>query len=95
MRSIENGTNNMLGLNANIKFTPMNFMLGYLNRDQHSVPINTLFMAAKQYIFDCAYQQTKLYPRIFRDRFYRIFEEEQLLYTLNFKTETLKRHWHR
>ena len=44
-------------LDINIEIKPFDFLLGYLLLDQHFIPMNTLYILAKYYIFICAYNQ--------------------------------------
>ena len=62
-----------------VPVNPLNIILGYLIRNQHFVPANTLYLVAKKYIFSCAY--TGRLPNIpeFRSHFRSLFNEQQML----------------
>ena len=47
-------------INSTITFEPSTIILGYLNNDNRSIPLNTIILITKSYIFWCSRKKTNL-----------------------------------
>ena len=82
-------------IGLNIVIDSESFLLGYLIVDQHFIPMNTLFIIVKYYIFLCAYHKSKPNIMEFQKRFSNYYRDEELLSFLNFKTVAFTKVWQR
>jgi len=82
-------------LNLNFDFTPQQIILGYLFQDANFLPINTILIMTKYYIFTCA--QMSHFPDIFllQKKIKKVYIEEKLLSYTQDKYETFIKKWAR
>ena len=77
-----------------IVFTPQMIILGYQIKNNIHIPINTIILATKSYIFWCSRKKKK--PNIFelQKRIKHTYMTELTISQLNFKHENFLRIWH-
>ena len=90
-QNIENWIKNKLNINVNLSHKIK--MLGYTIQDCQFLPINTMILVAKYYIFKCS--QSKTIPDIFQyqQKLKIVYEEQSLVSQLNFKEERFVDNW--
>ena len=80
-------------LNISVILTHKYKMLGYTIHDCQFLPLNTMILVAKYYIFKCS--QNKTIPDIFQyqRKLKRVYEDQFLVSQLNFKDENFVDNW--
>ena len=80
-------------LNKRLRQVPLKILLGYIMTDNFFLPINTLIMATKYYIFTCAVKQKATSFNVLHLKLKRCYQEQQLLNYEKGKPEDFKRNW--
>ena len=80
-------------INQNIDFDSKTIILGYLNTDNKSVPLNTIIMSTKYYIFSCAHTQTRININDAIHRSKEHYLEQSHIASKVFKTDEFKKIW--
>ena len=80
-------------LNKRLRQVPLEILLGYTMTDNFFLPINTLIMATKYYIFTCAVKQKAPIFNVLHLKLKRCYQEQQLLNYEIDKAEDFKRKW--
>ena len=71
----------------------LEYILGYLNTDTNSLPINILLVATKYYIYSNSRLSKTLYIPELLEKIKSIYDEQKLVATLEFKQETFNKTW--
>ena len=79
--------------NFETTFDPEVILFGYLQNDSDYLPINTIILATKYYIFNCAYTSQPLNIFCLQNKIKAIYIEQKLLAKLNFKSQIFERKW--
>ena len=79
--------------NINVEFTPIIIILGYMNDDNFKIPLNTIILVTKSYIFWCS--KNKKVPTIFllQNRIIEVYNTQYMLARLNNKDSQLTKQW--
>ena len=80
-------------LNKHLSQAPLEILLGYLKSDNHFLPINSLILATKYYIFACA---VKLKTPSFNDLIMKLkicYQEQLLLSIDSGKEDEFRKNW--
>ena len=79
--------------NIDIHFSPKDIILGYLQKDNRYLPINTIIIVTKHYIFNCA--QTRHPPDFFtlQKKIKNVYIEQKLLSKFKDKHECFIKQW--
>ena len=80
-------------INKHLSQAPLKILLGHLKNDNHSLPINSLIMATKCYIFVCA---VKLKTPSFNELILKLETcyQEQFLLSMNAgKEDKFRKNW--
>ena len=64
-------------IRLSIKFSCFNVVFGYINTDQNRIPINSLILITKQYIFDASRDGKRLILRSLQHSLNRLFRDEE------------------
>ena len=80
-------------INKQLSQAPLDILLGYTMTDNHFLPVNTLILATKYYIFTCAVKQKAPSFNVLRLKLVRCYQEQQLLNYEIGKEENFKRSW--
>ena len=80
-------------LNINLSFTPELIILGYIYPGTGKVPLNTILMISKSYIFWCSRKQ--ITPNIFdlQKRIEKTYLDQRYIAQKNGKTNVFNGHW--
>ena len=80
--------------NHEIDFTPQTIILGYLMKNNLQIPINTIILVSKSYIFWCTIKNKN--PNIFelQKRIKQTYIAELSLANLNFGLSQFTKTWH-
>ena len=65
----------------------LTYILGYLTQNQYFVPVNTVLLLAKKYLFTCAYLKDQPNIHAFLAQFESVFKEQELLARINNRLE--------
>ena len=80
-------------INKQLSQVPLEILLGYTMTDNFFLPINTLILATKYYIFTCAVKQKAPSFNVLRLKLMRCYQEQQLLNYEKGKEKNFKRNW--
>ena len=72
---------------------PLDILLGYLMTDSNFLPINTLIMATKYYIFTCAVKEKTPSFNVLRLKLVNCYQEQLLLSCEKNKEKQFQRNW--
>ena len=80
-------------INSTITFEPSTIILGYLNNDNRSIPLNTIILITKSYIFWCSRKKNK--PNIFslQKRIQETYNNQNMVARLNNKYDQFQKSW--
>ena len=90
-KNLENWILFKVGLN--LTFSRTDIFLGYLYNDNNSVPINTIIISAKDYIFYCARNRTIPVMLVLKEKIKTKYIEQTSLFTEDDKLEKLHKSW--
>ena len=76
-----------------IKFYDSNIIHGYLSIDQNNIPLNTLIITAKKYIFDSVTSKSRLHIMAFRHKFSDIYTEQSFVSKFSEQEAKFKKTW--
>ena len=82
-------------IRLSIKFSCFNVVFGYINKDQNHIPINSLILITKKYIFDASRDGKRLILRSLQHRLNRLFRDEEHRAHLYGKELIFSRVWDR
>ena len=80
-------------IHLHINFSSFDILFGYMNFDQNRVPINTLLLVTKKYIFDCCSRNNFLSLSVLKHRLQQIYEEEKYVAHISHKEKTFSKVW--
>ena len=80
-------------IHIRVVFQELIIILGYQNKDNRSIPINTLIMASKSYIFWAARNGKTKYFNSDKNRIIKTFKEQELIAKKNFSLEKFDKSW--
>ena len=76
-----------------IKFNDSNIIHGYPSIDQNNIPLNTLIITAKKYIFDYVTSKSRLHIMAFRHKFSYIYTEQSFVSKFSEQVAKFKKTW--
>ena len=72
-------------ISLEIKFSSFTIIFGYINKDQNHIPINTLILVTKKYIFDTSRDGKRLILKSLKHRLNSLLRDEEYCAKLNEK----------
>jgi len=92
-RSVERWIRDLL--NIEISFSPNQIILGYLLKDSDFLPINTILIVTKYYIFLSAHTSRPLDILNLKSKIKNVYMEQKLLAEINLIIDDFEKHWSR
>jgi len=80
-------------VHVNLEFTQQNIIMGYINFDNVFLPINTIILVTKYYIFSCAYLNRQLNVHILLKKIKKVYFEQKTIAQINFKHLEFEKKW--
>ena len=80
-------------LNINLSFNSMDILLGYLLMDQNNIPINTILLTTKRYIFDCSKFKKDLNIFQLQVKLKEVVKEQELISKIEGKEAYFTKIW--
>ena len=76
-----------------IHFNSLNVIMGYLNRDNHFLPINTIIIVTKYYIYLNSRKKIPLNILDLQKKIQETYNEQMLVARLNFFESEFEKKW--
>ena len=80
---------------VNIIFTPITIILGYMNTDNNQIPINSIILSAKSYIFWCVTNSKPPNITQLQNRIKTMILQQKGIYQKNIQQEKYIKSWHK
>ena len=82
-------------LNINLQLNPLKIIMGHLNTDNNAIPMNTIILVAKKYIFTTALLKNQISIISFKRLLNKIYAEQQLVAKLSQVIDKFNKNWSR
>ena len=82
-------------ISLEIKFSCFTIIFGYINKDQNHIPINSLILVTKKYIFDTSRDGKRLILKSLKHRLNSLLRDEEYCAKLNEKETEFSHVWDR
>ena len=82
-----------LTINFDLEITPTMILLGYSNRDNNNVPLNSILISVKYYIFSTAHSSKNMNIYDCQKSVQKMYEEQEQIAIINNKDVDFNKKW--